>query len=131
MKKSINFTLRDESHYQPLILMNHSIPVLTILFFTFYATPSWVRKAGAKGTIVDTTKVFRTTTWVPDWDDPVFLEKLDHFHKAFAARYDGQPWVRYVNIGSIGNWGKGILVIPLTSPNFCRGKSQYGSLSEK
>ena len=71
-----------------------------------YATPSWVEKAGAKGTIVDRGKG-RNKSWVPKWDDPVFLEKLDQFHKAFAARYDGQPWVSYVDIGSIGDWGEG------------------------
>ena len=70
-----------------------------------YATPGWVRKAGAKGTVVETRSGTRTS--VPGWDDPVFLEKLDHFHKAFAERYDGKPWVRYVDIGSIGDWGEG------------------------
>lgn len=71
-----------------------------------YATPSWVRNAGTKGTVVET-RGFNNTTWVPDWDDPVFLEKLDQFHEAFALRYDGQPWVSYVDIGSIGDWGEG------------------------
>jgi hypothetical protein len=70
-----------------------------------YATPSWVRKAGAKGTVVGTRG--GTRTWVPDWDDPVYLEKLDQFHRAFAERYDDKPWVRYVDIGSIGDWGEG------------------------
>lgn len=69
-----------------------------------YATPSWVRKAGAEGTVVDNGKI---KLWVPKWDDPVYLEKLNQFHKAFAARYDGQPWVSYVDIGSIGDWGEG------------------------
>lgn len=69
-----------------------------------YATPGWVRKAGAEGTVVDNGKI---KLWVPKWDDPVYLEKLDQFHKAFAARYDGQPWVSYVDIGSIGDWGEG------------------------
>jgi hypothetical protein len=70
-----------------------------------YATPSWVRKAGAKGILVETRGGNRI--WVPRWDDPVFLAKLDQFHKAFAERYDGQPWVSYVDIGSIGDWGEG------------------------
>ena len=69
-----------------------------------YATPSWVEKAGAKGTIADNG---RTKHWVPKWSDPIYLEKLDQFHKAFAARYDGKPWVSYVDIGSIGDWGEG------------------------
>jgi hypothetical protein len=70
----------------------------------FYATPSWVEKAGAKG-VVPTQ--YGSKSWTPDWDDPVFLEKLDNFHRAFAARYDGKPWVRYIDVGSIGEWGEG------------------------
>lgn len=69
-----------------------------------YATPIWVEQAGAKGTI---TEAWGTRSWTPVWDDAVFLEKLDNFHKAFAQRYDNQPWVRYVDIGSIGEWGEG------------------------
>jgi hypothetical protein len=71
-----------------------------------YATPSWVEKAGAKGTIV-TLGRGRTKIWVPKWGDPVFLEKLDNFHRAFASRYDGKSWVRYIDVGSIGDWGEG------------------------
>ena len=69
-----------------------------------YATPCWVKKAGARGTIAE---AWGIRSWVPKWDDPVYLEKLDQFCKAFAARYDGKPWVSYVDIGSIGEWGEG------------------------
>ena len=69
-----------------------------------YATPAWVQKAGAKGTVAVDGGI---RSWTPQWDDAVYLEKLDHFHHAFAARYDGQPWLRYVDIGSIGDWGEG------------------------
>jgi hypothetical protein len=27
--------------------------------------------------------------------------------KAFGKRYDGKPWLRYVDIGSVGDWGEG------------------------
>jgi len=69
-----------------------------------YATPYWVVKAGAKG--IERPQ-YGSPSWTPDWDDPVFLEKLDNFHKAFAVKYDGKPWVRYVDVGSIGDWGEG------------------------
>jgi hypothetical protein len=69
-----------------------------------YATPYWVVKAGAKG--IERPE-FGSPSWTPDWDDPVYLEKLDNFHKAFAEKYDGKPWVRYVDVGSIGDWGEG------------------------
>jgi len=69
-----------------------------------YATPYWVVKAGAKG--IERPE-FGSASWTPDWDDPVFLEKLDNFHRAFAEKYDGKPWVRYIDVGSIGDWGEG------------------------
>ena len=69
-----------------------------------YATPYWVVKAGAKG--IERPE-FGSASWTPVWDDPVFLEKLDSFHKVFAEKYDGKPWVRYVDVGSIGEWGEG------------------------
>lgn len=69
-----------------------------------YATPYWVREAGAKG--IEQPE-FGSPCWTPDLDDPIFLEKLDCFHKEFAKRYDGKPWVRYIDVGSIGDWGEG------------------------
>ncbi len=70
-----------------------------------YGTPYWVRKAGAHGTDVKARNGLKA--WSPDWSDPVYLEKLDQFHRAFAARYDDKPWVRYVDVGSIGDYGEG------------------------
>jgi len=74
-----------------------------------YATPEWVRKAGAKG------YNFRARDgivpdgpqWEPDYDDPVFLGKLERFLAAAAARYDGNPEVAFIDIGSFGVWGEG------------------------
>jgi hypothetical protein len=69
-----------------------------------YATPEWVRVAGAKGQFVNN---WGKETWQPDYGDRIFLQHLEAFHKAFAARYDGKPWVEYVDIGSYGDWGEG------------------------
>jgi hypothetical protein len=68
-----------------------------------HATPEWVIAAGAKGAMF---KAYRQEVWVPDYGDPVFLAKLDHFVGELARRYDGQPWLRYVDIG-LGTWGEG------------------------
>jgi hypothetical protein len=74
-----------------------------------YATPEWVHKAGAKGHFVIPGKGVSPggTIWEPDYDDPIFLEKLDHFLAAAAARYDGSPEVAYIDVGSFGVWGEG------------------------
>ncbi|HKJ80155.1 MAG TPA: hypothetical protein VKA10_11490, partial [Prolixibacteraceae bacterium] len=69
-----------------------------------YATPYWVKEAGAKG--IDRPE-YGSASWTPDWNDPVYLEKLNNFHEAFAQKYDGKPWVRYADVGSIGEWGEG------------------------
>ncbi len=73
-----------------------------------FATPRWVKEAGAQGGFY---RMGQPTgpdgPWEPVFDDPIFLAKLDRFLAAFAARYDHQPWVRYVDIGSIGDWGEG------------------------
>ncbi len=73
-----------------------------------FATPRWVMEAGAKGGYYRMGKATGPDgPWEVDYGDPIFLAKLDKFLAAFAARYDGQPWLRYVDIGSIGDWGEG------------------------
>jgi hypothetical protein len=73
-----------------------------------YATPKWVVDAGAKGGhYLRGQATGPDGPWEPEFGDPVFLAKLDRFLAAFAARYDGKPWLRYVDIGSIGDWGEG------------------------
>jgi hypothetical protein len=77
--------------------------------WTRYATPQWVQEAGAKG------HEFRPGAgvtedgpfWEPDYDDPIFLDKLGHFLAAVAARYDGNPEVAWIDVGSFGVWGEG------------------------
>ncbi|MCX6890543.1 MAG: DUF4832 domain-containing protein [Verrucomicrobia bacterium] len=73
------------------------------------ATPEWVRKAGAKGYNYEFGKgrSEKGWTWDPDFGDPIFLEKFDRFLAALAARYDGNPNVAFVDVGSYGLWGEG------------------------
>ncbi|HOS92021.1 MAG TPA: DUF4832 domain-containing protein, partial [Armatimonadota bacterium] len=69
-----------------------------------YATPKWVEDAGARFfPFADPNSPQRQ----PGWDDPVFLSKLDAFLAAFAARYDADPNVAWIDIGSLGVWGEG------------------------
>jgi len=74
-----------------------------------YATPEWVKKAGAKGYFYQYGKG-RTTTgpsWDPDFNDPVYLKKLDTFLANMAKRYDDNPNVAFIDIGTFGLWGEG------------------------
>jgi hypothetical protein len=73
-----------------------------------YATPRWVKEAGAQGGHYRMGQpIGPEGPWEPQYDDPVFLQKLERFLAAFATRYERQPWLRYVDIGSIGDWGEG------------------------
>ena len=71
------------------------------------ATPDWVRAAGAKGIWFKYRSSTAEPRWEPVYDDPVFLEKYINFLKAFAARYDGDPSVAFVDVGSFGMYGEG------------------------
>ena len=81
----------------------------------YYATPKWVKDAGAKGKYYHLgsgkgpvrTPDKKTLPWDPDFGDPVFLGKLERFIAAAAARYDGRSEVAFVDIGSYGLWGEG------------------------
>ena len=53
-----------------------------------YATPRWVKEAGAQGGHYRSGEaVAPEGPWEPVWDDPIFLEKLERFLATFAARY--------------------------------------------
>lgn len=76
-----------------------------------FATPQWVKKAGAKGTFYAFGKGpipgNDGPSWDPDFGDPVFLRKLEHLLQALASRYDGNPSIAFVDVGSYGLWGEG------------------------
>ena len=74
-----------------------------------FATPEWVKNAGAKGTFYQYGKgrVEAGGAWDPFFDDPVFIAKLDAFLGAYAKRYDGNPNVEFVDVGTYGLWGEG------------------------
>jgi hypothetical protein len=87
--------------------------------FYEYATPEWVRDAGAVLHPFATTD--RSRRWMrqllgieiperchaPDYGDPIFLGKYAAFLTAAARRYDGSPDVAFVDVGSFGTWGEG------------------------
>jgi len=74
-----------------------------------YATPEWVKKAGAKGIYYRSGQKYspESLLWDPVFDDPVFLKKLGSFLAAMAKRYNGNPHVAFIDIGSFGLWGEG------------------------
>lgn len=66
-----------------------------------HATPAYVYGEGAR--------CFRLPNGrlQPDYSDPVFLERLECFLRAMGEKYDGDPRIEYVDIGTYGTWGEG------------------------
>lgn len=71
------------------------------------ATPHWLKEIGGEGWYFPETNGKPVPQWVPKWDDPIFLSKFGEFLAAAGARYDGKPWLQFVEIGSLGTWGEG------------------------
>lgn len=44
--------------------------------------------------------------WCPIWNDAIFLAAHGKFITALAAKYDGDPRLYAIDIGSYGNWGE-------------------------
>ena len=74
-----------------------------------YATPRWVEAAGAAmvryrfGEGPDSDGPLRD----PVYDDPIFLAKLERFLAMAGARYNGDPNVAFIDVGTFGTWGEG------------------------
>jgi len=77
--------------------------------WTRFGTPKWVKEAGAQGYNFKPGKGISEDGpfWEPEYGDPIFLEKLSHFLAAAAERYDDNPNVDFVDIGTYGVWGEG------------------------
>ncbi len=77
-----------------------------------YSTPEWIFQKGAKwhefeGMEYKTPDGGKSKTHVSAYfDDPIFLEEHEKFIKALAARYDGDPRIGGLDLGSFGNWGE-------------------------
>ena len=78
----------------------------------YYCSPKWLFALGCKGfeyTVggADPTAGGRRIPRIePDYADPLYLTKHGEFIAALGKRYDGNPDVEFVDIGSYGIWGE-------------------------
>lgn len=66
-----------------------------------FATPEYVYKAGAKGYLLQDGRL------QPDYGDPVFLEKLSSFMELAGKKFNGDPRIELIDVGTFGTWGEG------------------------
>ncbi len=78
-----------------------------------FAAPKWLYDMGCNGGFYQrgengAEKVADCEgCWEPDYSDPMFLKYLDLFLKGFAEKFDGNPLIEYIDVGSYGCWGEG------------------------
>lgn len=69
-----------------------------------FATPEWVYKAGAKGNFF---KDEDGRSWEPDYGDTIYLEKLSAFMAAAGEKFNKDPHIETIDVGTYGTWGEG------------------------
>ncbi len=77
----------------------------------FYTSPKWLFDAGCKGYETSAggdgyTGGKPMPRIEPDYADPVYLTKHANFLRELGKRYDGNPDVEFLDIGSYGIWGE-------------------------
>ena len=66
--------------------------------------PQWYIDLGANG--FDYVSESGKQNWMPDHNDPLYLEHYGKLIKEFAKRYDGHPDIDHVDMRSLGHWGE-------------------------
>lgn len=76
----------------------------------YYASPKWLFDAGCKGfEYVRGGGTFGGAPIKriePDYSDPLYLKYHGEFIAALGRRYDGDPRIEFIDIGSYGYWGE-------------------------
>lgn len=76
----------------------------------YYASPKWLFDAGCKGfEYVRGGGTFGGAPIKriePDYSDPLYLKHHGEFIEALGRRYDGDPNIEFIDIGSYGYWGE-------------------------
>ena len=66
--------------------------------------PQWYIDLGANG--FDYVSESGKQNWMPDHNDPLFMEHFGKLIEEFAKRYDGHPDIDHVDMRSLGHWGE-------------------------
>lgn len=66
-----------------------------------FATPEYVYEEGARCYSLPGGRI------EPDYGDPIFLENLARFLEEAGRRYNGDPRLELIDVGTFGTWGEG------------------------
>lgn len=69
------------------------------------SAPQWYRDLGANG-FEYTPERGGGKSWMPDHNDPLYLEYMGQLVKNLGKRYDGNPDIDHIDMRSLGHWGE-------------------------
>ncbi len=69
------------------------------------SAPEWYRDLGAAG-FEYTPERGGGTSWMPDHNDPLYLEYMGRLVREMGERYDGHPDIDHIDMRSLGHWGE-------------------------
>jgi hypothetical protein len=70
------------------------------------AVPGYIESALDLGWWTDMNDDGKSDTYVPDWNDPIFIDGVQRLLNALGERYDNDPRISYIDIGIYGSWGE-------------------------
>jgi hypothetical protein len=68
--------------------------------------PAYLTERLAKGWWLDRDGDGHAESYIPDWNDPYYLERAKELLMEVGRRYDGDPRLAWVDIGMYGTWGE-------------------------
>ncbi|HEY3321625.1 MAG TPA: DUF4832 domain-containing protein [Planctomycetota bacterium] len=74
------------------------------------AIPKWLQKKGVKLFPADEkwlAGMGQKDLYEPEWWNGKYIDAYEKFVKAYAEKFDGAPWLEYVDIRCYGFWGEG------------------------
>jgi hypothetical protein len=69
------------------------------------SAPGWYRDMGARG-FEYMPEQGGSKSWMPDHNDPLYLEHMGRLVKNMGERYDGNPDIDHIDMRSLGHWGE-------------------------
>jgi hypothetical protein len=73
---------------------------------TGIAVPNYIVTKLAKGFYAPRRRGAPKRFYVPDWNNPYFLRRVECLFKTLGAKYDGDPRIEFVDIRMYGNYGE-------------------------
>jgi hypothetical protein len=84
----------------------HSMRIRALVSRSGKFVPDYLVELMEHGWWADVNQIGTDDTYVPDWNDPDFLQRLGLLIDAFGERYNGDPRISFVDVGFYGNWGE-------------------------